>query len=206
MDPRATQVLMEIANQRNATIHSAALDSERIFSTDLKGEFQAENLATAVKTLHVLNTVGWELDPVNIDSGLLHVELNTGFKGRWQLLGENPRIIADCGHNAAGVAMVMEGLKSYGVESLHMVLGVVEDKDLKSVLPLFPKEALYYFCKADIPRGLPAEELQKAALDFELKGESYSSVRRAYEAARLYAKKEDTIFIGGSFFTVAEIL
>ena len=206
MNHRASEVLSEIAAHRNANLHTSTFDNEKLPSTDLEGKFQTENLSTAVKTLEVLGALGWQLDQVNIDSGLLNVEENTGFKGRWQLLGENPKIIADCGHNAAGVAMAMEGLKSAAADSLHVVLGVVEDKALNSVLSLFPKESSYYFCKADIPRGLPAEDLQAAALDFGLKGESYPSVRRAYEAARLYANKEDTIFIGGSFFTVAEIL
>ena len=206
MDPNAVKVLSQMALEKQAKVYPVEILNESLDGTDLYGDFQKENLATAHKAIDALIENGWEISHESIRIGLAKIAENTSFKGRWQLLGEQPRIIADVGHNAAGVAAAIEGLEVTKNAGLHIVLGVVEDKALNSILPLFPKRALYYFCKADIQRGLPADELQKSALEFGLKGESYSSVKRAFEAARLYAQKEDTIFIGGSFFTVAEVL
>lgn len=206
MDPKAAEVLRRMAAANQSELHKAESLGDTRYETDLQGEFQQDNLKTAVKALQILKKQGWELTSDSFEQGLLKVTENTSFKGRWQILGEEPKIIADCAHNAAGISVAIEGLQISAGANLHIVLGVVEDKSLNSILPLFPKQASYYFCKADIQRGLPADELQKSALDFGLKGEAYASVRRAYEAARLYAKKEDTIFVGGSFFTVAEIL
>lgn len=206
MAAEARAVLQEMATLRHATTFDAAEMSADLPRSDLQGKFQEENIKTAILTLKTLKSVGWEIDFEHVSTGLANVNKNTGFRGRWQILGEEPTIVADCGHNQAGISMAMQDLRSISSGNLHVVLGVVEDKMLSDVLPLFPKEASYYFCKADIPRGLPAEELREAALGFGLKGEEYLSVKRAYEAARLYADKEDTIFVGGSFFTVAEIL
>ena len=126
--------------------------------------------------------------------------------GRWQILRQSPKVICDTGHNKEGLELVMQQLKAENYNQLHIVLGVVSDKDLNSVLPLFPKSATYYFCKPNIPRGMEVSVLNKEAQAFGLKGEEYSSVDLAYKAALNQASEKDLIFVGGSTFVVAEVL
>ncbi|MFT5183117.1 MAG: dihydrofolate synthase/folylpolyglutamate synthase [Flavobacteriales bacterium] len=174
--------------------------------TDLEGNYQKENAQTALTTLRVLKKRGWELEYDHVEQGFISVAATTGIKGRWQQLGEAPWIFADAGHNEEGVKVLLEEMKNYHFTDLHFVIGMVKDKSIDQILSMLPKEASYYFCKADIPRGLPAEELLEQAKCHGLRGEIFPSVRRAFEAARLYAKAEDMIFVGGSVFTVAEVL
>ena len=131
---------------------------------------------------------------------------NTGLQGRWQQLGTYPKIIADTAHNYDGLAEVMNQLQEETFTQLHMVIGVVNDKDLNGILPLFPKNGRYYFCKPNLPRGLDAKILATKATAFGLMGEVYNSVSVAYAAARADAVPTDFIYIGGSTFVVAEIL
>ena len=137
---------------------------------------------------------------------MLNTVKNTGLQGRYQTLQENPKVICDSAHNKEGLALVLQQIQEEPYENLHIVLGVVNDKDLKEILPMFPKEARYYFCKPDIPRGLEAKELQQKCILFGLKGTVYSSVHEAYKAALTNAQKNDLIFIGGSTFVVAEVV
>jgi dihydrofolate synthase/folylpolyglutamate synthase len=130
---------------------------------------------------------------------------NTGLQGRWQQLGLFPKIICDTAHNKNGLEIVLNQIQKETFETLHIILGVVNDKDLDEVLPLFPKKAIYYFCKPNIPRGLDAVLLQKEAEKHHLKGTIYNSVSEAYDAAQNNATKEDFIFVGGSTFVVAEL-
>ena len=174
--------------------------------TDLEGSYQKENAQTALSALRVLKKKGWEIEYEHVEQGLASVAASTGIKGRWQQLGEAPLIFADAGHNEEGVRAFLEEMKNYHFTDLHFVIGMVKDKSIDHILSLLPKDASYYFCKADIPRGLPAEELMEQASQHGLRGEGFPSVRRAFEAARLYAKSEDMIFVGGSVFTVAEVL
>jgi dihydrofolate synthase/folylpolyglutamate synthase len=126
--------------------------------------------------------------------------------GRWQIIGNNPLIICDTGHNEDGIKMVVSQLKNTAYKTLHFVFGVVADKDQDAILRLLPTDAVYYFTRADIPRAMNEKELAKKAAGFSLKGGSYSTVSEAYSAAKLNAGKNDLIFIGGSTFVVAEIL
>lgn len=172
----------------------------------LQGSYQKKNLITVLEPLHILNQAGLRLDKVAIRNGIRNIHRNTGFRGRWQVLGENPLIIADSGHNREGILQVIENIEKTAHKNLHFVLGVVNDKSLDDILLLLPKQARYYFCKADIPRGLPAEELEKSATKSGLKGTVFPSVKLAFEAARQNAHTDDMIFIGGSTFVVAEVL
>ena len=131
---------------------------------------------------------------------------NTGLMGRWQLLGKNPKIICDTAHNKEGLQLVLNQLKEEDYQRLHIVLGFVKDKNMESVLPLFPKNAQYYFCKPDIMRGLDVTILKEKAAIFNLKGESYPSISAAYNAAKKNASVKDLVYIGGSNFVVAEVL
>ena len=198
-----TSVFLDKAQKMNASL-SFASDSKEVYETDLLGDYQQKNTKTAVATIQQLK--GFQVSEEHIKNGLLHVVKNTNLKGRWQVLQEGPKVICDTAHNKEGLEIVVQQLQKEQFTKLHIVLGVVSDKKLEDVLPLFPKSATYYFCKPNIPRGLPEDELQWKAKNFQLNGEKFSSVEKAYTAALLNANQEDTIYVGGSTFVVAEII
>jgi dihydrofolate synthase/folylpolyglutamate synthase len=172
----------------------------------LIGDYQEKNIKTVVQTVKILQKQGYKITQQNLKTGLLNVVKNTGLLGRWQILKHNPKVVCDTGHNRDGLNYVMKQLSKETFNSLHIVFGVVNDKDLKSILDLLPKKAIYYFCKPDIPRGLDAEELKRIFIDYGLNGEAYNSVNEAYKTALENAKSTDLIFVGGSTFVVAEII
>jgi len=175
----------------------------------LKGFYQAENLKTALAALYLLSLneeFSRAIDSNFVSHGLKNIYQNTHFSGRWQMLSQTPLTICDTGHNVDGLAQTMAQLSNYKYEKLHMVVGMVNDKNIDEALQLMPKEAQYYFCKANIPRGLPAEEMASKAAQYGLNGKSYHSVNEAYKAAQLNASIKDIIFIGGSTFVVAEVV
>ena len=181
-----------------------ASDNNESYITDLLGDYQIKNSKTAVEAINQLK--GFKISIKNISDGLINVVKNTNLKGRWQVLQENPKVICDTAHNKEGLKIVLNQLKKETFKKIHFVLGVVSDKKLEEVLPLFPKEATYYFCKPNIPRGMSEEVLCKKAASFELKGEKYSSVKKAYKNALSNANQGDIIYVGGSTFVVAEII
>lgn len=197
----------KLEKSEDATL-SVFHDDDFLFklSFPLGGKYQHKNLVTVLETLWILRKGGLKIPQSSIKAGLEKVKENTGFKGRWQLLGSAPLVIADSGHNRDGLVEVMKNIEATPHEKLHFVLGVVNDKSLDGMLELLPAEAAYYFCKANIPRGLPAVELASKAAAFGLNGSVFSSVQNALEAARQNAKAKDMIFIGGSTFVVAEVL
>lgn len=195
------------AKENGAPIHFAETAETPLTDCDLKGSYQKFNLHTCLKALEVLNrSDDWEISKIEIEKGLAEVKANTGFKGRWDILGEHPKIVADTAHNKEGLTIVLEQIQKETYQDLHIVLGVVNDKDLDSILPLFPKAAKYYFAKPDVPRGKEATELYHKAKEFSLFGKAYTRVENAFEAAKREAKPTDLIYVGGSTFTVAEIL
>ncbi|MEM6772761.1 MAG: hypothetical protein AAF597_19440, partial [Bacteroidota bacterium] len=177
------------------------------FTTDLGGPHLSKNLLTAYTALIALHGEDFTPSAKSIEHGWKRVSKETYYIGRWQTLRErNPLCIADSAHNAEGLIPVMERLESIGLP-LHIVLGVVREKDLSKALPLFPKEATYYFVKADIPRGLPADQLRYAAAEAGLTGKTYPSVAAGYQAAQHAAVRTGgMVFVGGSIFTVAEVV
>lgn len=200
------QVFEKIASEKNAEILFAETIDASSYASDLKGSYQQRNIKTVLATLRILQKKGWNISEENIQNGLLNTIKNTGLMGRWQILNENPKVICDTAHNKDGLQLVMEQLSKESFKKLHIVLGVVSDKDLASVLPLFPKEAVYYFCKPNIPRGLDASLLFSQAKGFGLNGEEYISVKKAYSAAVKAALNDDLVFVGGSTFVVAEVV
>ncbi|HRG58416.1 MAG TPA: folylpolyglutamate synthase/dihydrofolate synthase family protein [Bacteroidia bacterium] len=173
----------------------------------LKGMYQQKNIATVLQTIEIANGLGLKVPKKSIAQAIENVVDCTGLMGRWQILHkENPLCIADTGHNEAGIKMVLEQINNLQFQKLHFVLGMVNDKDVSKILSLLPKTALYYFCKANIPRGLDASELAVQALKYHLIGETYKSVKYAYQAAKRNAKNNDLVFVGGSTFTVAEVV
>jgi len=173
---------------------------------DLPGLYQRLNVPAVLKTVDLLRDMGWQIPEGAVYSGLADVKLLTGLQGRWQVLGSNPRIVCDTGHNEEGIRLVVDQINQTPYKHLHIVFGVVSDKDPDKVLALLPKNASYYFCKADIPRAMDEKALAGKAAEFGLSFETFSSVSEAYEASRRAAVPDDFIFIGGSTFVVAEIL
>jgi dihydrofolate synthase/folylpolyglutamate synthase len=186
-----------------AAIFFASQDLD-FYETDLLGDYQRKNAQTAVRAIKRLN--GFEVSEQQIKAGLLKVVANTNLKGRWQILQEYPKVICDTAHNTEGLEIALAQLKKETCREFHFVLGVVSDKKLEDVLPLFPVKATYYFCRPDIPRGLSEGVLQEKALEFGLVGNKYASVAIAYKRALLDANQEDIIYVGGSTFVVAEII
>ena len=205
--PETTAVFLDKARKEKSPILFVEEEEEiPEFKTDLLGNYQIKNYKTAYATLGVLEQKGWGISNKNIENGFLNVAKNTGLQGRWQLLNKSPKVICDTAHNIEGLSLVLNQLKKEDFDQLHIVLGVVADKNLDAILPLFPKNAIYYFCKPAVIRGLAVAKLQQKARAYELIGVSYVSVSEAYKSAMTAAKTKDLIFIGGSTFVVAEIL
>lgn len=173
---------------------------------DLKGKYQHKNLPTVLKTIDILQEKGWNISENNVYSGLSRVVKNTGLQGRWQVIGNNPLIVADTAHNADGISEVVKQIGQTPFRKLHIVFGMVSDKDPQGVLKLLPKEAEYYFTKADIPRALAEDSLEAVACKMGLKGSKFHTVADAFKAAVGNAGKDDLVFVGGSTFVVAEVL
>lgn len=199
-------VFEEIAKNKNTKLYLADKNISEGYQTDLKGEYQHKNLKAAVQTIAILNEKGFDISSEELAKGLNNVVLNTGLLGRWQILQISPKIICDTAHNKEGLRYVLRQLLNENFDDLHIVLGVVNDKNLEEILPMFPKKANYYFCKPNIPRGLNDIELQKQGSKFELVGNCYGKVRSALKEAKKNAKSSDLIFVGGSTFVVAEIV
>jgi dihydrofolate synthase / folylpolyglutamate synthase len=218
------KVFTQIAAERNAPIwfassiyravcnSSALIDlyrNDTLFLPNLdlplKGNYQLKNLPGVLQVVEVLNSRGYSISPHQLKSGLENTVTQTGLKGRWQKLGENPMMICDTGHNVDGVREVVEQLSQYQYKKLFIVLGMVKDKVRSEILALLPKEADYYFCQANIPRALEAHVLAHEALAFDLKGKVVPDVNEAIRQAKEKAGPDDFIFIGGSTFVVAEI-
>ena len=181
-----------------------------IVGSDLDGPHLGKNLLTAYAALLLLHGNGFEVSGKSIQFGWKQVAESTYYLGRWQVLqARKPLCIADSAHNTEGLLPVIERLVAFE-RPLHIVLGVVNDKDLSKALPLFPKDATYYFVKADIPRGLPAASLRATASEYGLNGEVYPTVSAGYEQAKVDARARKTtdgvVFVGGSIFTVAEVV
>ena len=200
-------VFLAKAKEIQSEIYFASETITVNFPSDLLGDYQVHNKKTVIKTIEILNLQKeFKISHEHILAGLLNVVKNTGLLGRWQLLGKSPKIICDTAHNKNGLEIVMKQIQKEEFDALHIVLGVVNDKDLNEILPLFPKYAVYYFCKPNIPRGLETVILQEKARKHHLIGNIYSSVTEAYNTALQNATKADFVYIGGSTFVVAEIL
>lgn len=189
------------AKEKNSSIHFCRKNFN--YSTDLKGEYQKENLNTALQAMKILNL---NINDDIISKGLNNVVKNTGLNGRWQTIAKKPLTICDTGHNEDGIKNNIKQLKKLKFNKLHFVFGTVNDKDLRKILRLLPVNAQYYFCSANIERSLNSEKLLEESKNFKLLGERYESVIEAYHSAQSNAKMDDLIFIGGSTFIVAEVL
>lgn len=175
-------------------------------STDQLGIYQAKNLVTVFASVEQLQAQGWDLEEDALRTGLSAVGRLTGFKGRWSILQHEPLVVADTAHNEPGIKLLLEQIEQTPHDQLHMVISMVKDKDIDKVLSLLPKNAIYYFSKASIPRGMEAHLLSEKAAQHDLRGAVFATLKDAYAAALRVANRTDLVLIGGSTFTVAELI
>lgn len=220
------QVFQSIAKEKNAQLIFAdeiykseystlTLDNSQIFhiyknkknlKCPLLGSYQNENICTALVSVEQLIKQGFNISEENIYAGVKNVILNTELKGRWQIINQSPLTICDTGHNEDGIKYITEQIKNTAYKKLHFIFGVVKDKNIEKILTLLPKDAIYYFTKASIPRALDENELYKKAIESNLNGKAFSSVEIAYTDALKNAEPNDLIFVGGSTFIVGDFL
>jgi len=193
-------------------LHSSSINEKgkRIYQTtdylNLEGLCQLKNTNTLLSAIRLLKQAGYQLTESNIRKGFSQVCELTGLMGRWQKLESEPTLICDTGHNVGGISYIIEQLKHQKYERLHIVIGMVNDKDISGVLSMLPKNATYYFTKASVKRALSEKELQSLAMQSRLHGDAYPDVETAVAAAKEKANKNDFIFVGGSSFIVADLL
>jgi len=201
-------VFQDIAKSNNSEIHWVNHKQPLDYNLDLKGFYQKYNALTVLEVIKALNNLKrkYHISNNDISIGLKNVIKNTGLKGRWQTLNENPLTICDTAHNTHAISHVVKQIEDQEYETLHIVLGMVSDKEVNDILELLPKQAIYYFCSPAINRAMDANELRDKAIDHELTGEVYESTKQAYQAAIQNSSKGDLIFIGGSNFVVSEVL
>lgn len=176
------------------------------YTLDLMGNYQAKNLPAVLCAIDELRQRNYSITAADVSYALAHVQQLTGLMGRWQTLGVDPLIICDTGHNADGWREVLANISATPHHELHIVIGVMRDKDLDLMLPMLPVDAHYYFCQVDMPRALPADELRTVAASYGLGGGAFTTVAEAIVAARQSASEPDLIFVGGSTFIVADAL
>ena len=200
-DAETFPVFGALAQQKNAPLHIA---SPQNYKTDLLGDYQKQNINGVVSLVKELTQ--FSISDEGITRGLQNVVLNTGLRGRWEIIDEQPKIIADVAHNTSGLEAVFTQLKHEHFEALHIVFGVVADKNLDAILALLPKKAHYYLCAADVPRAMQVADLAVKFKKEHFGFNTYSNVKNALAEAKSTAAKDDLIFVGGSLFVVAEIL
>jgi dihydrofolate synthase/folylpolyglutamate synthase len=201
-----TQLTRHRTRMLAAEFDSKLTNQKYKLTSPLSGKYQLKNLATVISAIEKLQETGFKIQKEHIISGIRKAIKNTGLMGRWQIVSRNPLTIADIGHNPDGIREVLEQIALTLHDKLHFVIGVVSDKDVSTMLAKLPKDAIYYFCKANIPRGLEAGVLLKIAEGFSLQGKAYASVKEALEAAQKAAGADDLVMVGGSAFVVAEVV
>ena len=223
--PETKPVFMETALKQGAPIHFA--EEERLmrshlpqngknyyWTTDyphLEGELgglcQVYNTNTLMSAIRTLTSIGYHIEEEHVREGFGNVCALTGLMGRWQKIQDTPLTYCDTGHNKAGIGLILEQIKYQEFRHLHFVIGMVNDKDIRGVLDMLPRDATYYFTKASVSRALDEHELQRLAKEVGgLTGDTYPTVKEAFEAANANAQKDDFIFVGGSTFIVADLL
>lgn len=175
------------------------------YNLDLTGYYQAKNLVTVLETVKQLQKKGWKLSSEDIHQGLEHTKKITGLHGRWETIHRHPQVILDVAHNEAGMQQIVAQLELMQFKNLHIIIGMVKDKDVDKVLSLLPQNARYYFTRAQIPRAMPENSLSERAKAFNLTGEYYKEVHEAIAVALLHSAKEDLILVCGSVFLIGEV-
>ena len=207
--PETRPVFQKKAEEVGAPIHFAEEEVKEVhpdWEYELKGLYQEKNRRTLWAALPLLQESGYQISESDIQAGFAHVVELTGLMGRWQKLQEHPTVICDTGHNVGGIQYIAEQLRRQVFRRLHIVIGMVNDKDVRGVLALLPREATYYFTQASVKRALPAGQLARLAAEARLQGTCYPDVPSAVRAAQKESLPEDFIFVGGSSFIVADLL
>ena len=194
-----SETLLMVEVEETATKHS---DS---YQLDLPGIYQTKNILTVLAAIRQLQKTNWKIRVEHLYSALKQTKIINGLHGRWEMIAENPRVILDVGHNEDGVKQIVLQLSQTKYNRLHLVLGMVKDKEIDTVLSLLPKEAVYYFTRAQIPRALPEKDLQQKAMDHHLTGETFSDVNAALNHAKQHSSADDLILVCGSVFLVGEV-
>jgi len=202
--PETETIFSLIAHQLKSEIVFAEDENIRDYPTDLLGDYQKRNCKGVIATITMLE--GFEVPEEAIAKGLQRVVANTGLMGRWQVLRQSPLVVCDTAHNKEGLTYVLAQIAKQSYSKLHIVLGFVNDKDVQGVLKLFPKDAIYYFVRPSMPRGLDVGQLQSLAKEQGLKGEGFQSVQEGLKMAISNADETDMVFVGGSTFVVAEVV
>ncbi|MDO6819862.1 folylpolyglutamate synthase/dihydrofolate synthase family protein [Zobellia sp. 1_MG-2023] len=202
--PETDETFRKVAKSKKAKLIYAEREIEEVYPTSLLGAYQKKNVKGVLAVIRQLN--GFSLADEQIRKGLLNVVENTGLMGRWQQIKVAPTVICDTAHNKEGLSIVINQVSQQKFRKLFFVLGFVKGKDLDGILPLFPKDANYYLSSPSISRGLEVNELMDRVKDFGLNGRKYTSIEAAYHAALTEAGPEDFIFVGGSTFTVSEVI
>ena len=180
-------------------------DERKNYKLRLTGLYQTKNLLTVLEAVDILILKGWQIEEKHVEDALLSVKKLTGLHGRWEVIHEHPYTVLDVGHNEDGIKQITEQLEHCNFQKLHIVIGMVKDKDVSKIFALLPKFATYYFTKAQIPRALPEQELAEKAKEFDLQGKEFSSVMEALQQAVDHAHKDDMILVCGSVFVVGEV-
>ena len=197
----------ETEDLEHTTLHISKSGKVQKYLLNAHGQFQSKNLITVLKSVQILTQdLGFEISQKQIRMGLKNLKAWTAYQGRWQILEKQPIVIADSGHNEAGLRITMDRIRRLKFDQVHFVVGFVNDKSLDKLLKLFPASAKYYFCAAKIPRALPVKALLEIAKSYGLTGKTYSSTQTALKAAKKAAQSKDLVFIGGSTFVVAELI
>ena len=207
--PEVAQVFIDKAEEVGAPLYFASVEmaDAELPECEMKGYYQDKNRRTVLTAIRELRKQGkFNISDEAVVEGFAQVCRLTGIMGRWQLISENPRIICDTGHNEAGIKFVVNQLLHEKYTNLRIIIGMVSDKKIDKVLELLPKNAIYYFTKAQIPRALNENDLQKQGAEYGLMGDVYPTIKQAFEQAKIDCEEGDLIFVGGSNFTVAEIL
>lgn len=191
------ELVVEIASSHNVDL--------RKYRLDLTGNYQTKNVLPVILAAQVLHQQGWETDGEAVKNGLQKAKKLTGLHGRWETINHNPRVIVDVAHNPDGVQQLLNQLEITTYHNLHIVLGMVKDKDVNKVLSMLPKDAKYYFSNAHVPRAMSAEELETKASEHDLSGNIFENVNDAIADAKLNADKDDLILVCGSVFLVGEV-
>ncbi|MBC6998494.1 folylpolyglutamate synthase/dihydrofolate synthase family protein [Cytophaga sp. FL35] len=198
-------VFEKVAKDRKSPIVFAEELKLPDYRTSLLGDYQTKNIKGVLAVVKILKDT-LKISEAHIKNGLARVTENTGLMGRWQVLSQEPMVVCDTAHNKEGLSIIMKQIAKYSYSHLHMVMGFVKGKDLNGILPLLPKNATYYWCRPNLERGLPVDELFTQSLNYNLNGKKFLSVEDAFNDAVSSAKNIDFVYVGGSTFTVAEIL
>lgn len=201
-----TDLFINIAKQKESEILFADKLIDKQYDCDLKGVYQKMNIKTSVQTINELVKLGFIISEENIVDGLKNIKTNTGILGRWEIIGKAPLIICDVAHNHEALSIVINHLISMEYNKIHFVIGFVKDKNLNSIIDLFPMYAEFYFTKPNIERGMDQLELQNLFKSKNRIGNSFSNVKLALKSALNMSKKDDIIYVGGSTFVVAEAM